>query len=494
MIKTWVDRLTKQKTVFTIVIIAFFVLCLSPLAQLLRTQQPWKCFIFTGDENYYSQAIHHYAQGEGFRISPSLPTSANDRQNEALPFDATITIGVPQAWGTIAVAKLTGYPIAVAGRVFVHLCFWLFLIGLAIVANRRAKSVTGILPVAIFFGLFFPKLWGGSYVVFGLLGEIPAALAMLAALFFAERRVWALAGVFSVLAFILKPTFLFFIPAICIGIFIRDRLKGVYCAMTAFACLLAGLFYVSQTRGESIPAYIEHYLAIGRSIARLSGKSGIWGFFVDYPFLVALMVLSFLPLIYAGIRKSLRTSEWTAIAFVAIAVLFFIIDGHRPQAKHFLVFLLPLIAVSSLRIAEWIRKWSETLAPFEPVILGVALSLIIAWTINVPSIGKKIFENSPRTSCAVHEQIDLMKRVNELVHSNAANRENLFMVSEVHSVNIVYDLAWNPPRYQKVAQVPMRQDRWIYGDRHLLVPATKNCAIDFSTDTYALIHCTGPST
>jgi len=186
--------------------------------------------------------------------------------------------------------------------------------------------------------------------------------------------------------------------------------------------------------------------------------------------------------------SELRISERAALLFLLIGIVFYAINGRQPQAKHFLVLLLPLLQVTALRTCELLSPVFVRLSAYELTARGVTFTAIAVWIINVPTTSARLFQNTPRNQCPVYEQEDLSQVVLQRVASGAIRPENTVTVSD-HYHNIVYAMDWTPRDYRKLSDVPGGTTEWMMGDTEKLDVLIGKCTPEYRASTYILLHC-----
>ena len=466
----------------TFFILGLVLFLMHPVGEMLRNANPWSCFGFTFDENFFAQAAANFARGAGYRIA------------ESKPFDPLITVGVPVAWGASFIASLTGKSIAIAGRFFVHLTFVLILLALARSAFRAGRQWLAV-PLAV--GIFvygISKTSFGSYFAFGYLGEMPAILAGVYAFRSLDERKPFRAGLAAGVVFVLKPTFLFFLPAVLLASFLTSRRDSIR-TFLAMGIVLTGAFLgIASARGENLFAYLSTFYEVSSRIARQAPGGSL---FELYPSTVpSRAVFAGLFVIFGAAcvafrRKPAPAAVAAFLLFVSSA-LYYLVLGVKPVEKQW-------DAIFALTLAGFAPVWAATLADrfagFAPreFVRGIVLAIIATWILTVGPVARHTWLRVPETACPAKEQAAIDRRLDELSAKGEATRENTIELDTSPSYDrMAYSLAWYPAPVHHWNAVPTNM-KWVFGETRTLFPEPSGCVADWKGENFSLLNCSGRS-
>ncbi len=468
---------------------------LSPLALLLRTQQPWNCFQRTYDESYFLQAVTNWADGKGFRTHAQLK-----------PFDPGITIGLPMAWGATLIKKLTGLEWTQSARFWVYLNFYFLLALVTWAGIRRGRTASSGLIALALFGYAVCKAPAAPYATYGILGEIPAAVFAILALFALDGRRFVIAGLLGVIAFFIKPTFLFFIPALALAAFIAQGSRigcriGWRIAVTGAGAILLIWFAIAFQRGESLLEYWRTFSSTAASISLVNRppdplpflnyfKSAGW---VTTLFSIAIVLLGISGGIKIGQKEPspLKASEWAAWLFFVLGVFFYLCMGAQPVPKQWFVFYLPGAAVIAIRAGTVLGPKLARLFQGE-VVTGALIASCLIWMINVPSFAKREFDRTPETACPVKEQEAVDRILVDLQQKNEIAPTDVAVVAEMSWFQFPYKTGWNLAHYRSWGDL-LVPPRFVTGDLSTVLPAPVGCKVVWKGSAVALLECELPA-
>lgn len=475
----------------TLLLASLVVVLLSPLAQLLRTQQPWTCFPLTFDESYYLQAIVNYADGRGFRTYQSKV------------FDPGLTVGVPMAWGTQWVRSWSGEDWPQAGRLWVYFTSFLLVGLLAWAAARRSRSVMGGVATAAIFGWALANSPGGAYAVYGILGEIPAALLLWVAYLLLDQqdsrsRFYAgVAGIASAIvatwAFVLKVSFFPALPSIVLGsmwvaLFHRESRgrRGVFLwTVLALAVSVTAVWlWMAWARDESLTQVLRAYVL---RLGNVSASEGVHTISRFFPKLSSSHLAIWALALALGFRK-LRAGERAAWVFTAAGVLYFFVLGRAANDKHWLVFFLSASGLVALRVGGWLGPWLECIGPRDAA-LGVLTASVLVWVVNVPPRERRSFSQADAHACPVKEQRAVDRELKSLLQRGELDPMKFAVVAEFSSQFFSYELGWQPKIVSSWRELGTAQPRWVAGDLQTLQPWPSRCAPRWKGSSYALLEC-----
>ena len=476
------------------------VAVLSPLAQFLRTQQPWTCFMLTLDESYFVQATRNWTLGNGFKLNGELK-----------PFDPGLSVGLPFAWGLRIFHKLSHLDWPLAGRFFVHSCFYLFLTSIVFMTWKRSRSFLAALVALALYGFAISHVPFGGYIAFGILGEIPGALFGLAALLALDRKrpVWA--GALASVAFITKPTYLFLIPAVCVVSIIYFGKRGLLTWITSGSALLAQILFLAHARSETVTEYLKAFMHFAQSDSLMNDTQVLLDYFrIAGPTVAVLTFVIFFVGIVGLIltvskkhsvlshalgfdRFSYSASEMGSWLFLVIAILFYLVTQRKPLEKHWLVFYNLAIALFSVRVgiavAPLVDALSDRVLITEQTSIAVTLGVLLTWLINVPLLNRKNFYNTPVDQCTYKEQRYLDGRLSEMKAKGQITPENLLLVIDLPHYLFLYELGFNPSYKLGWPEDPKTLPRWVVGSLPMTLPAPPQCVSEWKGSGLALFQC-----
>jgi hypothetical protein len=463
----------------TLVLIGLSMGLLYPVGLLLKDQNPWNCRPFTVDEASFIQATENWAEGRGFRMSFSGP------------FDPIITVGIPLAWGATAVSKITGLEISHSGRIFVYLTFILTLILLARTTLREKSNWFSIaLAVGIFaFGL--TKFNFGGYFVFGFLGEMPALFLGVVAYRELDRKRFFWAGVWAANVFLMKSTYLFFLPAVGLACLFESRRATFRLVFGATLTLLIAWSAIASVRGESLFEYLKFFASASVRIASVPKTGSIFDFFPGIDAVPLILSVTFLihGALSFAIRKFSRPSVRAAVALFVISNVYYLSVGGRPIEKHwtaiFIMTLLGFVVPWSVMISKrfFPLKLDET---FRVAFLTIALTWIFA-------VGPNAYHRYKRTSeyaCPSKELTAINARLRTLIVAKEVRRENLgALIQNVNFGLALYSVDWLPTYLKTWTDFNGTIPKWVFGESGILLLAPLGCAYEFKGETYSLLRC-----
>ncbi|MBS1963127.1 MAG: hypothetical protein JST04_13005 [Bdellovibrionales bacterium] len=464
----------------TLLAIFIVMALLLPAGQLLRDQNPWSCFNFTLDEAFFAQAAQHWAEGKGYRMANSLP------------FDPTITVGVPLAWGASAVSSVSGEDIANSGRLFVYGCFILLLLAVGRFAYVRGERNWFAVPCALgIFGYGLSRIPFGGYFVFGFLGETPGFLAAALAYGALEQRRFFRAGIYAVLAFALKPTFLLFLPAVWLTGLLHSG-RAAFRSGLAISIGTFGLFYAyARARNQPIAEYLELYFRESRRISNDVPSGTLFDFYAGFEPALAWISFAFLFLgAYAVFRARKHASATIAAFFVfIISILYFLISGHRPVEKQW-------GAIMGITLVGFSIHWGAIIA--NPVrggvprefARGIVVAVLLTWIFAVGPVARHRYLRLSETACASKEQSAINARLRVLFDHGDLTRDNLGAWIVHHQYDeTLFRLPFEPTYRKDWKDFGPTLPKWLYGETALLFPSPEGCVPEFKGDSFALLKC-----
>lgn len=460
------------------------VLMLMPLAQLLRTQNPWNCFNFTYDESYFLQTASNWSEGHGYRTHDQLK-----------PFDPLITVGIPMAWGAHAVQSVTGLDLGHAGRTWVHLCFYLLLSLISVVAYRRSKNwIAPLLTLAIF-SLGIRGISYGSYFVYGFLSETPAIVLGTLSLIALDRKRVFLCGVLAVACFIVKPTFLLLLPAVGLAALISYGKKGLLTG-TAVALSLATYWVtIAEIREQTLVSYLQDYFRTMLQVSLTYPGKSIFSYYEENGWLPSLFtgaVLAFGVFAVLRARKNPKlptASRMAAFFLVAAGISYYLVTNSRPVEKQWGAVLCLALTIFSIH-------WGSSLATrfqgsiSQPVVGAVFLAVMITWLINVPPALRKNFQKIDENACPSKEQRYIGRELRTLVNEKKLESKDLGVLISSPSFNFfLYEVGWNPAYHEQWKDLPLPLPKWVVGQVDRLLPAPEGCSPLWMGSRFGMIQC-----
>jgi hypothetical protein len=463
----------------TIFAVAMVMVLLFPAGRILRDQNPWSCFNFTLDESFFAQVAQNWSEGKGYRT------------NDTLPFDPTITARVPMAWGTNLVHEWTGEDIANSGRIFVYATFVLVLLAIGRAAYVRDKNWLAVPWAVGIFGFGLSKIPFGGYFAFGFLGEMPGFFFGVFAYRALEERRFFRAGVFATLTFLMKPTFLFFLPAVAFATMLHSG-KATFRAGLGLLVSLGVMFgLIVSARNQPLMDYLALYFGQSSRIAHDVPKGTLVEFYANLdPFTTYLSVAFLILGGYAAIwARKVAPGMVTAFFVFAIASLYFLILMRRPVEKQWgailgltlIGFAVPWGSMIANRFQGWMPKeLSRT------VILGV----IATWIFAVGPIAHHDFLRKSETACASKEQSAINAKLRRMVDQGVVTKENLGVwIETVPFSNSLYRLGFSPTVHAKWQDFKPTLPKYLYGESRLLFPSPEGCTPEFKGENFALLRC-----
>ena len=472
----------KMKFVKTALVIASVILILSPLAQLLRTQQPWNCFQLTYDESFYLQATYNWNNGNGYKI----------HENNK-PFEPQITVGLPLAIGISAVKKMTNLDWPQAGRLFVHLNFYLLLLIIGFWSLKKARD-WGVPLIAIaLLGYLISKTPAGGYLTYGILGEIPAAVLSWISLLTLNTAFLPFSGVFAVLAYFIKPSYALIIPVICLVAFMTDRKKGLLTVGITAVTGMALLVFIALSRQETITEYLR---VLSTAAAGISPGGTFERSMVFFKSLGVVSVIASILVLALGaldfgkrFRKASNFSpaELGAWLFFICGLFYYLVLGRDPQPKHWFVFYNIAAALLAIRVSIYFGPMLSIVFSSETVKI-VFLTCTLTWLINVPPLLKQSFSKASTIGCPVKEQRLLDKTLLGLKQEARLNPENFAVIVDDASTHFLYELGFNPLYVRNWGELGSPRT-YIAGDLNSLSPWPPNCTSKWKGNYLALLEC-----
>lgn len=470
-----------------VVAVVLSVAILSPLAQLARTQQPWNCFQLTIDEGCFLHGIVNWSSGTGFRYSEGHKL-----------FDPTMTVGSPLAWGSAGVRALTGEAWPQAARLWVHLCFGLLCLLVAWLAAKVGRSPGSWLVALGFFGFAVSRTPGASYTVYGVLGEMPGAVAAwLSLLAIGCGRFWPIAGALAVGSYFLKPSFVLLVPAVCAAAAVLNPRRGL---VTAAVAAVAGgglLVAGAWARGQGLGDYVAELFVASRRLSLPGGDPlGLFEHWFSAGPAFALLMLAVVATGAVGRvtrtgRLSQTPAELGAWVFFLLGCATYLVAGSRPVAKQWVVFCLPALGMLAVRLGAWLGPWlSDRIG--RGVLGTAALGCVAVWLLNVPGLQRQRFRHADEAACPVKEQIAINRIMREKIDRKDAVREDFAVVAELSSSYFTYELGAPAPVFGSWAELtgPGKRARWVAGDRATLESGIPSrCRVIWKGSQMALAEC-----
>ncbi len=463
----------------TIFALAVTMALLLPSGRLLRDNSPWTCFGFTYDETVFAQAAQNWSDGKGYRLSTTLP------------FDPTITVGIPLAWGASTIRAYSDNDIAQSGRLFVFGCFAILLFSIGLSALKRSGNWAAV-PVSLgLFGYGLSLLPYGSYFVFGFLGETPGFLCAAFAYQALDRKKFFRAALWGTAAFVMKPSFLFLVPAVVFaaGLF---SAKGFFRAGIAAAAAISGIFMAyASARNESLGSYLETFYLKSIQISQDMPA----GTLIDtYQALTpALSVVTAGILIYGGIAaiRARRHAPALVAAFflLALSSLYFLLKGIRPVEKQWSAILALTFIEFSVHLGSVISGFFRGWMPKEGT-RTVVVAVIATWVVAVGPLARSHYLKTPETACASKEISAINARLRSLVDRGEATAENTGAWIIPHPYGrTLYRLGFDVPYRKDWREFVPALPKWLYGETKFLFPPPAGCAPEFKGESFALLKC-----
>jgi hypothetical protein len=464
----------------TLLLLGLVLTLLLPVGLILKNQNPWTCFAFTLDENFYAQAAMNWSEGRGYRMS-----------DHAKPYEPVITAGVPMAWGSTIVKDLTGEDIALSGRIFVYACFILLL--LAIARNAYIGRFWLAVPFALgIFGYGLSKTPFGGYFAFGFLGEAPALLLGALAFGSLDRRRFLLAGFLAAATFLVKPTFLFFPIAVVLGTLVGDR-RGTLKVLLATAVTLGGgLYAMASARGEAIDDYLRLFYETSHRVSSDVGPGTLIDFYNGLPPVVlylsgAFVVVAVLFLIYG--RRPWRTSVGASTFLFVFAAAYFLAVGRRPVEKQWAaIFTLTLVGMS----AAWAGGFAARLSGWIPseMTRAITLSVIATWVFVMGQQANHAWKRMPEDSCGAKEQIAINRTLRKLADDGTIRADNVGLVVADHPYStMLYRLRWIPKTADHRPPAGETWPEWTAGQNTALFPLPAGCETYWKGLSFSILRC-----
>ncbi len=479
----------KKTGVLSAILILFL---LGPLGLLLRTQQPWSCFNLTFDESFYLQGIVNWSQGNGFKL-----------YDMAKEFDPTMSIGHPMAWAISGLHRFAGLDWPQAGRVWVHLNFYALLILLGVWTWKRSKNSWSVVLALASIGYLFGAHPAGNYLTYGVLGEIPGALIAWVSLLMITTRRYVWAGPLAILAFFIKPSYIFFIPAVVIASFIWDRKKGLRILGSAALTGLLLLAFICFKRGETPFEYARVFLSGAKRVSETTSLGTELKFFWSLGGAVLLSIFGTVALALAGCRPLFKLKQWKwakgvfstpmgpaelgAWILFAFGLIHYLVFWHAPQPKHWFVFYNLGVAAACIRGSLWLGpQLAQRLD--ERVARTVFCAVLLTWLVNVPGRNIRDFKNTPVLGCAVKEQRALESEIIYLKNFGRLSEKNLTVNSDPALRGFLFGLGWNPKAANSWKEMP-KPTHWVAGDIATLYPLHEDCKTYWKGKHAALAIC-----
>lgn len=463
----------------TLLLLAAVMALLSPAALLLKNQNPWNCFNYTVDESFFAQAASNWSEGKGYRLA------------EGRPFDPLITVGVPMAWGSAILKSATGDEIANSGRLFVYITFVLTLLALGRTAFRVDRQWLTVPLVIGIFAYGLSKVSFGGYFVFGFLGEMPGILLGCLAYRAMDEKKFLRAGLLAVGVFLMKPTFLFFLPAIGIAALLHSR-KAALGAGVGFAAGLSVMFHgISRARSESIHEYLQVFFDESVRIAGTANGGSLLDLYPRADSIPAIFSLAFLGYgANALIRhRRARPSVNTAFLLFIFSAGYYLTAEIRPVEKQW-------NAIFVLALAGYSVPWAVSLADRFAALASreftraIVLAVLLTWVFSVGSLAHHHYKNTPENACPSKEQTTINRKLRALADMGEVTPENLGVLMPTINYDMsLYGIGWNPRYSRKWGDIVPKDARWIYGETRALFPAPSGCASYWEGSTFSILHC-----
>jgi len=452
---------------------------LLPAGQLLKNQNPWNCFNFTEDESFFSQASQNWSEGKGYRM------------HQTLPFDPTITAGIPMAWGASAFQKLTGEDIAHSGRVFVYFCF-IFLLFLIARSSYYWDRNWLAVPLGLWiFSYGLSKTPFGGYMTFGFLGETPALLAGALLYRALDRKHFLISGILAVAVFIIKPTFVFLLPAVGIAALLASG-RATFWAGLGMVASLGGYFYfVSVERNQTLFSFIDLFFQESNRIANVMPP----GSFLDFskgidptPAVYSVLFLAFGAFGMVFNRKKVPASQTTAFILFVFSCIYFFGMGKLPVTKQW-------SAILALCLLGFAPYWSANIAnrfsgwiPKE-MLAATTIAVVLTWGFSVGQLAHHQFKRTPESACPSKEQSAINREFRALVDKGEAKQENTVVVREfIPYSGMIYRAGFNPTYVTKL-DPKTKPPKWVIGETKLLFPEPKGCEKYWRAGTFSMLKC-----
>ncbi|MBY0470293.1 hypothetical protein K2X30_03930 [bacterium] len=473
----------------SVILVLFF---LGPLGLLLRTQNPWTCFPLTFDESFYLQAIVNWSQGNGFRLF-----------DMAKEFEPTVSIGHPMAWAITALHWLTSWDWPQAGRFWVHLNFYAFLILLGVWTWKRSKNAWSVVLALGSIGYIVGEHPAGTYLIYGVLGEIPGALVGCISLLLLNTRRYLWAGVVAVLCFFIKPSFAFLIPAVVVAAFVFDRKKGLRVLASTAASGLLLLIFICVKREETPWQYAKVFLNGAMRVSQPTSFFSELQFFWGLGFGILLSIFAAVAVGFAGSRPLLKWKQWKwareiysvplspaelgAWILLAVGLIYYIVLRHAPQPKHWFVFYCLAGVFTCVRLSIWLglklSQWLDVRTA-----QTVFLAVVATWLLNVPGKSWREFKNGSILGCPVKEQRQLESQIQYLEEFGRLSAKNLAVVTDPATSAFLFSLGWNPKSVNSWKELG-KPPHWVAGDIATLFPLHEDCKSFWKGRYAALAIC-----
>ncbi len=463
----------------TLLAVAMVMALLLPAGRILKDQTPWNCFNFTLDESFFAQAAQNWSEGKGYRMANTLP------------FDPTITAGIPLAWGANFVHEQTGEDIANSGRIFVYSTFVLLLLALGRAAYVRDKNWIAVPWVIGIFGFGLSKIPFGGYFAFGFLGEMPGFLFAAFAYRALEEKRFFRAGLLATLTFLMKPTFLFFLPAVAFAAALYSGKAAIRTGLGLLISLGALFGFIASARNQPIADYLAFYFSESSRIAHDVPKGNLIDFYAALdPFSTAFTVAALVFGGYTTIRARKIAPGMVAAFFVlVIASLYFLVLGHRPVEKQWGAILVLTLVGFCVPWGSMIANRFQGWMPKE-ISRAVVLGVIATWVFAVGPIAHHDYVRKPETACPSKEQSAINTKLRALVDQGVVTKENLGAWVETYPFTMsLYKLGWDPEYRKKWQDFGPTLPKWLYGESRLLFPSPEGCTPEFKGETFALLRC-----
>ena len=470
-----------RKGLFTVLLV---FLMLIPLAQLLRTQNPWNCFNFTFDESYFLQAASNWSEGKGYRT-----------HDQVKPFEPLITVGIPMAWGASAVQSVTHLDLGHAARTFVHLCFYFLLILIAGAAYFRTRNWMAPLLALTVFSLGIRGIPYGSYFVYGFLSETPAIILGTFAMLALDRKRTFLAGLLAVGAFILKPTFLLLLPAIGLASLVAHRKKGLWTGIAIGLGLTGYILYVAGVRSETPLGYIGDFVKTVLQVSLTFPGKTIFSYYEFAGWIPTLLTASvLLSGLFAILRfkmdpKDSNASRLAAGFLVALGIGYYLIKGVKPVEKQWGAILCLALSILAIHLGSGIANRFR--GAFSQEVVGTALlALIATWVTNVPTSLRKQFLITDEKACASKEQRHIGRELRALVDQKKLDPKDVGVLISSPSFNLfLYELGWNPKYTEQWKDLGSPFPRFVVGQVDRLLPSPAGCVPEWMGSSFGMLRC-----
>lgn len=466
------------------------VLLLSPLGQVLRTQQPFSCFGLTFDENFYLHSIHHHAATGELRA---------DWMSKS--FEPILTIGPPIAWGAELVHATIGRALRLdwpqSARLFTQITFLLLLIVLSRRVALRSRRGIGVLLFLWIAVTWLRENPLGGYLVYGVLGEMPATLlTWLGFLSLRRKRNALFSGPLLVLAVLAKPSFLPALPAGVLAALSQGFEKGKRAMISILVSSSLAIAWVLRSRGEQFSEYWKVFSGQASSVSPVGGAAETFHYFSGYSwlilsYLIFVLVVGLQAVIVRRRRRALDATDRAALFLFAIGVLYYFVFFRLPQPKHVFVLFQTGALWGAMEFSIFLaRKFGpklDRLLPEQPLRAAFA-AVVLVWVLHIPSMNLRIFREAQVEVCPVKQQRELDRRFTALYRSGTSKSEFAELTSPSSS-HFLYELGFSPQSARAWSELPRPLPRYIAGDLAAMEPLPRGCRYEWKASEMALAEC-----